>query len=1046
MRPLKLILTAFGPYREREVIDFLELQDHRLFVISGNTGAGKTTIFDAICFALYGTASGEDRAEIRMLRSQFADEAIHTSVELSFMVKDKHYRVLRQMKHRKGNNKGETGEKIELYELTAQGEVPAVDRFIIRDVDMKLASIMGLTKDQFSQIVMLPQGEFRKLLTSSTDNKEDILRKIFRTERFDQLEQIVGNQYKAMQEKFRQQQGSQINTILHIAEQLPLREDSMLAATFAQEQHNVFQVLEGLLEEQLYYEAEQQRLEAQKIIQAEHLSGARRELQEAEQTNSKLHEHMQKQQEQLSLLEQQTHYEAVQIQIRRGEQALFVSAYEARYDRACKQLQERQLHCVQQKKQLVEIEQRAADVQLRYAKQEQKQLVRKQVELEIHELQQLLPIVQQYGQSQQQLIEAQQEEKRSSQTLQELDVFVLQGKEQRLQLQQLLQHVDDYGQLSLQLQSTMSEVEQQGKIVSKMLEYTNELQQLEGKKIAIREYAQLALQELQQQEQLWIEGQASELARHLHDGLPCPVCGSEDHPHKAKPSVEMPTRAQIDVCKANQLKREQELLLWQAQRSAKYELLEQQLTGLESSLQQELKALLKGDAPVELQLQQRLENEQQQLRVSWKQFKDQHDQLRSKLELAEQQKQQSQLLEQELERKEQQRVQYQDKLQQAVVHKATLSTKLEQLELRVPEDLRNVNSLQLQLVEKQKLLATLENEWKLVVEEKAKVERLLAAATAQMEHTMQSLAGDEQELTSSDAEFKQKLVEAGFASQHQYSAAKLSRDELELMTSSYTAYRDQLTRLATQLEWLEQTIAGKQIVDCIPLQAKLEQLQQQFEVLITMDSQTVHYLHEIKQYIIKLQSNNGQLQELEQSLAITADLYTTIKGDNPLKLSFERYILIDYLEQIIEMANIRLASLSNGQFELRRSDRLETHGKQSGLGLDVYDAYTGQNRDVKTLSGGEKFNAALCLALGMTDVIQSHQGGVSIEMMFIDEGFGSLDEESLQKAIATLIDLQRAGRMIGVISHVQELKDALPACLEVSKNRDGHSQTRFIVK
>src|SRR5690606_14793911 len=131
---------------------------------------------------------------------------------------------------------------------------------------------------------------------------------------------------------------------------------------------------------------------------------------------------------------------------------------------------------------------------------------------------------------------------------------------------------------------------------------------------------------------------------------------------------------------------------------------------------------------------------------------------------------------------------------------------------------------------------------------------------------------------------------------------------------------------------------------------------------------------------------------------------------------------------------------------LQRSDRLEARGRQSGLGLDVYDAYTGQNRDVKSLSGGEKFNASLCLALGMTDVIQASQGGVSIEMMFIDEGFGSLDEEALQKAIATLIDLQRAGRMIGVISHVQELKDALDACLEVTKSRDGHAQARFVIK
>jgi exonuclease SbcC len=185
---------------------------------------------------------------------------------------------------------------------------------------------------------------------------------------------------------------------------------------------------------------------------------------------------------------------------------------------------------------------------------------------------------------------------------------------------------------------------------------------------------------------------------------------------------------------------------------------------------------------------------------------------------------------------------------------------------------------------------------------------------------------------------------------------------------------------------------------------------------------------------------------LEAKLEEVMDIFQMLKGDNSLKISFERYILIEFLEQILFAANARLRDLSNGQFSLQRSDRLENRGKQSGLGLDVYDAYTGQNRDVKSLSGGEKFNASLCLALGMTDVIQSHLGGVTIEMMFIDEGFGSLDEESLQKAITALVDLQKAGRMIGVISHVQELKDAFPACLEVNKTREGFSRTRITVK
>src|SRR5699024_10699057 len=138
--------------------------------------------------------------------------------------------------------------------------------------------------------------------------------------------------------------------------------------------------------------------------------------------------------------------------------------------------------------------------------------------------------------------------------------------------------------------------------------------------------------------------------------------------------------------------------------------------------------------------------------------------------------------------------------------------------------------------------------------------------------------------------------------------------------------------------------------------------------------------------------------------------------------------------------------LSNGQFLLMRSDRQESHGRQSGLALDVYDGYTGQTRDVKTLSGGEKFNASLCLALGMSDVIQSFQGNISINTMFIDEGFGSLDEESLNKSIETLVELQESGRMIGIISHVQELKTVFPAILEVTKTHSGYSETEFMIK
>src|SRR5690625_5260062 len=203
---------------------------------------------------------------------------------------------------------------------------------------------------------------------------------------------------------------------------------------------------------------------------------------------------------------------------------------------------------------------------------------------------------------------------------------------------------------------------------------------------------------------------------------------------------------------------------------------------------------------------------------------------------------------------------------------------------------------------------------------------------------------------------------------------------------------------------------------------------------------------EIASTIGNLQDIWKRSEKLEQKLSLVVELHDTVRGQNEQKISLERFLQIDFLEQIMQAANVRFYDLSNGQYRLLRSDRQESRGRQSGLSIDVYDTYTSQTRDVKTLSGGEKFIASLCLALGMSDVIQSFQGSISMDTMFIDEGFGSLDEESLHKSIDALISLQETGRTIGVISHVEELKTIFPAMLEVNKTKEGYSETRFVLK
>lgn len=245
-------MRAFGPYKNEEIIDFTELKNNRLFVISGSTGAGKTTIFDGICFALYGYGSGQDRKDTKMLRSDFAEDNIHTAVELVFEIHNKTYRVLRQLSHVKEGRKNATGEKYELFEIQNGQEVPVVERQRVTDINKKLEEIIGLSYDQFNQIVMLPQGEFRKLLTSQSDNKEAILRKIFKTDRYGEMAQKLEEKKKQAEQQLNEARALKNSIIAQISGALPKRESLLFSLL---DQHsNIYQLQDGLDEEIKFYQ------------------------------------------------------------------------------------------------------------------------------------------------------------------------------------------------------------------------------------------------------------------------------------------------------------------------------------------------------------------------------------------------------------------------------------------------------------------------------------------------------------------------------------------------------------------------------------------------------------------------------------------------------------------------------------------------------------------------------------------------------------------------------------------------------------------------
>ena len=516
------------------------------------------------------------------------------------------------------------------------------------------------------------------------------------------------------------------------------------------------------------------------------------------------------------------------------------------------------------------------------------------------------------------------------------------------------------------------------------------------------------------------------LAESLHDGEACPVCGSLDHPAKSDSHMEtVVTREQLDVEKESLAEVESGYRIAAAKFQSAVEQVDDKLIEIER-LQIEIESSSLHE------LKKQLEVEVVELREARKALTELKDQLKVQTGLV------TELVKKKTE------------MEQSLFERKSLYDKelaLVGLTLQaIPEDVRVLAVLQGRIAETEMKKIELDRKWEIVQKAREEARDQLTMSTSAKMHAETSLEEAEEKRSSAEKRFKEALQKSAFPTEEAYHEAKMLETDRMSLKETIFNFKQQLHSLREAVAELRKMLEGKEVLDLVILETAVNELKKEYETSLANYNESSEFEKSALGLKEKIVQSSENVLGLERTYGKITDLYDVVRGQNGLKLSFERYIQIEYLERIIQSANERLREMSNGQFELIRSDRKETHGKQSGLGLDVYDAYTGSDRDVKTLSGGEKFNASLCLALGMADVIQSFQGAVSIDTMFIDEGFGSLDEESLNKAIDTLIDLQKSGRMIGVISHVEELKSALPAILEVTKSKEGHSHTAFLIK
>jgi len=1026
MRPLEVILHAFGPYKDKIHVDFNQLNEKGLFAITGPTGAGKTTIFDGICFALYGEASGENRNDQTLLRSHFADDEVYTSVDLTFELKGKHYNIFRQKGHQKKQNKGITGDKIEFYKIENSEKVPYCQEFNKTTiVNKKVEELLGINADQFKQIVLLPQGEFRKLLVSDTKEKEEILRKIFKTELFDKVKDTIGIARSKMESNFR-------NLKQKIVIKLETIEDLLLDKGInitEDAQINIHIVNEILGEHITTIDEEIKQLEEKEKIQKAQKEVLQQKLYAAETHNKNIHR-LQELNELITLLNDQ------QEEINQKKSKLSMATRAEKVLPQKNELAKLNDLIVQAKEKLqkehhslTEILQLIETISLKVDTLPEKNKELSTFEHRYSQLLELKDSIMNYQKLEEIYVMKTKQLKQLELDGQKLRDQITKENEELYQLKnEFIKFEGIYEQWN-QITLLKQQVHQKGGFAKRIVFAKNDL---DGK---LKDYdvndaiLKEHVNKLNNLEMNMLQQRAAYLAKDLKDQEECPVCGSTHHPSIAKFAGDV-NEHEVEVLKAK-------VTTLQNQLATKHG----EIKNLENTIQLDQQSFIEEHGFFEFS--------NEGLRLLANEFKE----IDANLSSISERKESFEKIQKALKEKEQ--------FIESLTIKATelgnvvseCSTKINelkvekvQIETMLPETTRTYEAWNQDVQKYEKNIQVLQSE---ILEIEGSYKRLSEQKTikettcSHLEHEINRLTS---EIKISQNSYKEKLSEYQFSHEEEFLIAIELIQFIDEYQNDISKYEENSQRIITERDILEKQVQSKEKIDENELRQSLQLIAQQADNILNDVIRIQELSKRLSQLRIDLQTYQEEYVKTEKKLAGLNDLYKVTKGDNEKMISFERYVLLDYFEQIIESANVRLDHLSNGQFQLQRKDSVEKGRKQSGLGLEVYDSYTGLARDVKTLSGGEQFNASLCLALGMADIIQAHKGGVSIDTLFIDEGFGSLDDELLAKAIDTLIQLQKSGRLIGVISHVQDVKDAMPAVIEVHKTNHGYSEISIVVK
>jgi DNA repair protein SbcC/Rad50 len=1041
MKPLKLTLQAFGPYAETETIDFTSLGSRTMFVVSGKTGAGKTTIFDGISYSIYGKASGEDRSGSD-LRSQFARDDLSTEVSLDFSLRQKTYKIVRSPQQDKKKERGEgftsVGAKAELYLYDADGE-PQLLAANVRDVDEKIKEIMIIDSNQFRQILMIPQGEFRKLLTSDSKEKEIILQRLFHTEIYKRVEEKLKEEAAELQKQVKGQtdERSAVLRKAHVFKNEELREyleagstnDGFMIPLIKDEVVSMETRLEALASERARKQGERDKLQ-QKLFEAEALLN---QLEAKEQLQAKKAE----------LEKQRALFEAKEKEAAHAHKAALLASQEEICHRLKQDVDRLNDTLDNLSQKISEINEELVKCEAELEKQSGREQERKQAADEVSRLEHIKDDVLAYAGLKQEAerlaaavaaVHKEREQNGSDDEKAERELKQLQAEKENMEKAQLVLLEGERKQEKLQ--GEWEKLKKLDTLLGRVERGRMEVKRRQDAFVHAQARFLDAKALVHKLEETWLHSQAAVLAGTLAQGQACPVCGSDHHPNPASAQEGfLPSEEDLKAAREQAAQLEDE----KAKADKSFIEGETAVSTLKDSVEElaaEIETMRPGFTCEALQVHlASVEADQAALVMEQREHRERVKRLVliiediSKLEKAKMELQES-------------RKKLDDQIQKLTIEYTEKRTNLERMTDSIPENLRSRDAFEQQYafsVNRQaELVRQLEHAQKQHQGAKDKLER----ERTRVEEAEKSRKERLDMLTKERDRFKTSLNEQGFETYAQYHQAKRPAAEIEELEKAARLFRENLRSVADRLEELTKVLKDVKKPD-------VEGLRQSLQVLdggLQKDQEEYQQLFMMKRdnelVVSSVEAINASIKSLEERYQLIGHLYEMSKGQNRFRLTFERYVLAAFLDDILAEANLRLSKMTSGRYRMRRKKDRSKGNVQSGLELLVFDQYTGQERHVKTLSGGESFKAALSLALGLSDVVQNYAGGVSLDTMFIDEGFGTLDPESLDQAIETLIDIQSSGRLVGIISHVPELKERIDARLEVTATQTG-SKTEF---